>query len=78
MVRKSAAAARRDEARRRWLQEWDRWAPQNLPADRRPTGTDGFRFFMAVKGDPFLDFESTGDAWQTVQAWLLAAGKIER
>jgi hypothetical protein len=66
------------EERRRLIRAWDLWAAQNVPADRKATGNDGFIFFQALERErsDLLEFKSKADKWQTVHGWLLRQRKV--
>ena len=60
------------------LQEWNKWARENITAGKRVTGTDALAFYghlQQAKPD-LLKFKYPGDPWQQVNAWLTRAGRI--
>jgi hypothetical protein len=69
--------ARRAQAKRRWLQEWDAWAATNIAPDRQATEEEAFAFYRSRKNAPGLEINSEGGAsWRSVHGWLLEGGKV--
>ena len=68
------------EAKKLVLQEWDDWAPKNVPQGQQARGTDGLIFFGYLQSQRphLLQFKTSRDRWQTVHGWLARAGKIIR
>jgi hypothetical protein len=70
---------RRAEAKRRWLQEWDAWAADNIAADARATETEALAFYTSRKTAPGLAINIDRVVpWPSVHGWLLESGKIGR
>jgi hypothetical protein len=51
---KTTIATRRAEAKRRWLQEWQTWAANNIPEKARATETEALAFYKSRKNAPGL------------------------
>lgn len=64
---------KKDDARQQVLSEWRRWA--SAAGKDKATGQDGFAFYFDLQRthSHLLNFRDSGDRWQTVHAWLLAA-----
>jgi hypothetical protein len=77
MAKKSASAARLEEARQRVLDAWDVWAPKNIAAGQAATGNIAFLFFNHLQQEqsPLLD-SIPNDKWQTMHGWLLNSRKV--
>jgi hypothetical protein len=68
-----------DQAKDKVLREWDRWIGRQ-PGAERPSGLDGFLFFLELQSRRSLALEFDAgsiDRWLIVHNWLLAAGKVE-
>jgi hypothetical protein len=66
------------EAKLRILQEWNRWAAEDIPKGQSAPGEDGPIFYGHLQRTrvDLLDFRAAGDKWPLVHGWLLRAGKI--
>ncbi len=71
-----------EEVKSKVLEEWDIWAPKNLPAGHKANGVDGLRFYSYLQEERpqiFIKFRSgrvRSDPWQTMRRWLVIAKKI--
>jgi hypothetical protein len=61
------------------LHEFDAWVKRRPPPGGRLTsGTEALVFFgfLNLERPHLLDFESSGDKWQTIHALLLRHGRV--
>ena len=71
-----------EDVKSKVLEEWDVWAPKNLPPGHKATGMDGLHFYSYLQEERpqiFLEFRSgrvRSDPWQTMRVWLVRAKKI--
>jgi hypothetical protein len=69
--------ARRAQAKRRWLGEWDAWAAANIAPDRQATQQEAFGFYTSRKSARGLTVNSDRVIpWGSVQRWLWESGKL--
>lgn len=67
------------EAKRQLIREWDIWAKENIPSDRKANGDDGLIFFGHLKKNraDLLDFRTKGqNQWQIIHGWLLRESRV--
>jgi len=64
------------ENKRRVIREWDVWAKEHVPAGQIGDNHLASLFYLDVQ-DRYPRW-LVGQAWQTMHAWLLGAGKVTR
>ena len=74
MVRRDEIPKREDKASKRAvIHEWDNWAALH-PDDLQDPNAETFFFtHLQEKKPQLLNFESSGDKWQTVYVWPAAS-----
>ena len=80
-LRKPNRMTRNDDERQFILYEWEKWAPEHLPAARNGigSGTDAIRFFtiLQIERPRLLQFRTlSANPWQTVHSWLKQSRKV--
>jgi hypothetical protein len=67
----------REEARRRLLREYDKWANAH-PADATKSSGVVFFTYLQKERTDLLDFHAIGgDKWATVHGWLYYTGRVK-
>ncbi len=80
-VSMDVSATRNDDERQFILHEWNKWAPEHLPAERNGvgSGTDAIQFFtfLQIQCPLLLQFRTlNADPWPTVHTWLKQSRKV--
>jgi hypothetical protein len=60
------------------IDEWDRWAKNNIAAGQRPNEVKAIAFYgyLSIEKPRLLGFDFAGDGWPMVRIRLPQAGRI--